>query len=68
MPLTIKDVGKATREDKQYGKLFNAVRSGALDTKDPDLKKFNGVFEQLYIEDEVIYFCSRVVIPTVQHL
>ena len=68
LPLTIKDVAKATREDRQYGKLYNAVRSGVLDNKDPDLKKFNGVFEQLYIEDEVIYFGSRVVIPTVQHL
>ena len=44
LPLTIKDVAKATREDKQYGKLYNAVRSGVLDNKYPDLKKFNGVF------------------------
>ena len=68
LPLTISDVAKATRKSRQYGKLFNAVRSGTLDNKDPDLKKFNGVFQQLYIEDEVIYFGSRVVIPTVQQL
>ena len=68
LPLSISDVAKATREDKQYGKLIKAVRSGNLDEKDPDLKKFNGVFTELYIENEVLYFGSRVVIPTVQHL
>ena len=68
LPLSISDVAKATHTDKQYGKLYNAVRSGVLDHKDPDLKKFSGVFEQLYIEDEVIYFGSRVVIPTIQHV
>ena len=68
LPLTISDVAKATRKSRQYGKLFNAVRSGTLDNKDPDLKKFNGIFQQLYIEDEVIYFGSRVVIPTMQQL
>ena len=68
LPLTISDVAIATRKSRQYGKLFNAVRSGNLDSKDPDLKKFNGVFQELYIEDEVIYFGCRVVIPTVQQL
>ena len=68
LPLTIKDVATATRNSRQYGKLYNAVRSGILDHKDPDLKKFSGVFQQLYIEDEVIYFGSRVVIPTNQQL
>ena len=68
MPLNIKDVARATCEDKKYGKLFIAVPSGRLDHKDPDVSKFSGIFEQLYIEDEVLYFGSRVVIPTVQHL
>ena len=44
LPLTISDVAKATQKSRQYGKLYNAVRSGTLDNKDPDLKKFNGVF------------------------
>ena len=66
LPLTITDVAKATRKSRQYGKLYNAVRSGTLDSKDDDLKKFNGVFQELYIENEVIYFGCRVVIPTVQ--
>ena len=68
LPLTLKDVATATRDSRQYGKLFNAVRSGVLDHKDPDLKKFSGVFQELYIEDDVIYFGSRVVIPTKQQL
>ena len=67
LPLSIGDVAKATRKDRQYGKLYNAVRSGNFDNKDPELSKFSGVFNELYIEKEVLYFGSRVVIPTVQH-
>ena len=67
LPLDISHVAKATREDKVYGKLFNAVRCGNLDSKDKDLSKFTGVFLDLYIENEVLYFGTRVVIPTVQH-
>ena len=67
LPLDISDVAKATREDKVYGKLFNTVRCGNLDSKDKDLSKFTGVFLDLYIENEVLYFGTRVVIPTVQH-
>lgn len=66
LPLTVADVAKATREDKVYGKLFNAVRSGVLDTKDKELGKFAGVFDNLHIEEEVIYFGSRIVIPSRQ--
>ena len=65
LPLSISDVAKATREDKVFGKLYNAVRSGNLDSKDADLSKFNGVFSDLYIENEVLYFGTRVVIPTI---
>ena len=64
LPLTITDVSKATRLDPVYGKLFNSVRSGNLDTTDKDISRFNGVFSNLYIEDEVLYFGTRVVIPT----
>ena len=60
--LSIADVAKASREDKIYGKLYNAVRSGNLNTDDPDVAKFNGVFTELYIEQEVLYFGTRVVI------
>ena len=66
LPLTIADVAKATRQDKVYGKLYNAVRSGNLNKDDADIAKFNGVFEELYIEQEVLYFGTRVVIPTLQ--
>ena len=66
LPLTVEDISKATREDKVYGKLFKAIRSGALDKKDKDLSKFAGVFDDLYIEEDVIFYGSRVVIPTKQ--
>ena len=66
LPLDIRDVAKATREDRIFGKLFNAVRCGNLDSKDKELSKFTGVFSDLYIGDEVLYFGTRVVIPTVQ--
>ena len=59
----VEDVAKATREDRIYGKLFNAVRSGVLDKKDKELEKFAGVFDNLHIEEEVIFYGSRVVIP-----
>ena len=49
LPLSISDVAKATSEDKQYGKLYNSVRSGILDQTDPDLKLFSGMFNELYI-------------------
>ena len=63
LPLTITDVAKATRLDPVYGKLFNAVRSGNLDTTDNDISKFNGVFTNLYIGNEVLYFGTIVVTP-----
>ena len=56
LPLTVADVARATREDKVYGKLYNAVRSGVLDTRDNDQGKFAGVFDSLHIEEEVLYF------------
>ena len=66
LPISIADVAKATHKDKIYGKLYNAVRSGNVNTEDPDVTKFNGVFAELYIEQEVLYFGTRVVIPTIQ--
>ena len=45
LPLTMKEVAEATKVDKVYGKLYRAVKSGVLNTKDKDLGKFNGVFE-----------------------
>ena len=66
LPLTIADVARATRKDKVYGKLYNSVRSGVLDGKDKDQGKFAGVFDNLHIEEEVLYFGVRVVIPSCQ--
>ena len=66
VPLTCVDVAKATREDPVYGKLVRAIRSGVLNKSDKELQKFAGVFDQLYLEEEVIYFGSRIVIPTKQ--
>ena len=66
MPLSMKEVARATQSDKVLGKLYNAVRDGRLDKNDPELSKYSGVFNDLYIHGEVIYLGSRVVIPACQ--
>ena len=67
VPLSIKDVADATKSCQEYGKLFNAVKSGVLDKTDKLISKFQGVFDSLYIENDVIHFGSRIVIPTKFH-
>ena len=42
LPLSIADVAKATCEDRVYGKLYNAVRTGNLNTEDPDVTNSMG--------------------------
>ena len=64
--MSISDVAKSTSTDRVFGKLLNAVRCGNLDSRDRDLSKFTGVFSDLYIVDDVIYFGSRVAIPSNQ--
>ena len=49
LPLSIADVSRVTRLDCVYGKLFNSVRYGNLDSNDKDLSKFNEVFSSMYI-------------------
>ena len=67
VPLTIAEVATATKECKIFGKLFRAIKIGLIDTKDKDLKPFQGVFESLYIENDVIHFGSRICIPPKYH-
>ena len=67
VPLTIKEVAAATKTCKVYGKLFRAVKSGIFDKKDKDISKFHGVFDSLYIDNEVIHLGSRIVIPPKFH-
>ena len=66
LPLTVKDVAKATREDKVYGKLLSAIRSGEFNTDDVDIKPFKSLIEGLYVEQGVIFHGSRIVVPTNQ--
>ena len=66
LPLTVKDVAKATREDRIYGKLLSAIRSGEMKKDDADLKAFTSLFYDLYVEQDVIYYGSRIVIPAKQ--
>merc|ERR1711954_441457 len=67
VPLSTKEVADATQFCKVYGKLFRAVKVGVLNTKDKDISKFNGVFDSLYIDNNVLHFGSRIVIPTKFH-
>ena len=66
LPLTLEEVATKTREDKLYGRLLKSAEAGVLDNNDKELRRFSGVFDDLYIEDGVVYFGSRVVIPTCQ--
>ena len=67
VPLNITDVAAATKTCKIFGKLYRAVNSGILDKNDKDLTKFQGVFDNLYIQNEVIHFGSRICIPPKYH-
>ena len=64
LPGTVKDVAKVTCEDKVYGKLLQSVRVGQLDNSDVNLKQFISIFQDLHIEQDVIFFGSHIVIPT----
>ena len=64
MPVTIKDVAAATRTDKVYGKLLTAVRLGELDPRDADLKPFQSMLHDFHIEQEVLFYGSRIIVPT----
>ena len=63
LPVSLKDVANATREDKVCGKLLVAVRSGNMDESDPDLKPFTATFNELHIENDVVCHGSRIVVP-----
>merc|ERR1711951_93086 len=67
VPLNVADVAKETQTCKIYGKLYNAIKSGCLSKDDKDLSKFQGVFDSLYIQNEVIHFGSRICIPPKFH-
>ena len=64
LPRTIEDIAKATREDKIYGKLLSAVRSGNIDKRDPEMKPFISLFDNLHVEQGVIFHGIRCLIPT----
>ena len=45
---------------------MTAVRSGELKKDDPDLKPFESLFCDMYVEQDVVFQGSRLVIPTKQ--
>ena len=67
VPISITDVAAATKTCKIFGKLYCAVKLGTLDKNDKDLTKFQGVFDNLYIQNDVIHFGSRICIPPKFH-
>ena len=67
VPLSIAEVAAATNDCKIFGKLYRAIKLGIIDTKDKDLKPFQGVFDSLYIEKGVIHFGVRICIPPKYH-
>ena len=66
IPLKARNVATATREDKVLGKLVTAIRTGEINKKDIDLKPYVSVFENLYIENDVIFHGQRMVVPSKQ--
>ena len=66
LPLKAKDIAKATREDKVLGKLSNALRDGNIDKNDQDLKPYISMYDEIYIENDVIFHGQRIIIPTKQ--
>ena len=66
LPLKAKDIAKATREDKVLGKLSNALRDGNIDKNDQDLKPYISMYDEIYIENDVIYHGQRIIVPIKQ--
>ena len=66
LPLKHRDIVKATREDKVLGKLSTALRVGSIDKNNPDLKPFVAMFENIHIENDVIFHGQRIIVPTKQ--
>ncbi|CAL4075716.1 unnamed protein product [Meganyctiphanes norvegica] len=64
LPVTAKDVATATRDDRVYGKLLNAVRAGQANLQDADLKPFASMLADFHIEQDVLFYGARIIIPT----
>ena len=62
--MNIKDVANATHEDRVYGKLLADIRSGDICLIDSNMKPFRGVFNDVYVEHDVIFYGSHIVVPT----
>ena len=65
LPVSVKDVAKATRDDRVYGKLLNAVRTGQANLQDADLKPFISMLDDFHIEQDTLFYGARIIIPTV---
>ena len=63
LPLTASDIAKATREDPVYGRVLNAVKSGAFDHQDKTISKFFTIKDSLTVDAGCLLYGSRVVIP-----
>ena len=66
LPLTAKDIAKATREDRVLGKLLRGIRTGEISKTDEDMKPFVSIFNDLYIENDIIFQGQRIIIPAKQ--
>ena len=64
IPLSVKDIGKATIEDKVLGKLTAAIRSGSINKHDADLKPFISLMDNLYVEGDVNFHGTSIIVPS----
>ena len=55
MSLKAEDVAMANTEYKALGKLVTAIRTAELNKNNVDLKTYVSVFDNLYIENDLIF-------------
>ena len=65
--ISVEDVKRASVEDPIMRKLIETISCGFPETQhmtDPDLRKYFNVKNHLWIQDGVVMFKNRVVVPT----
>ena len=66
LPLKPRDIAKATREDRVLAKLTFAVKCGEIDKDCADLKPFVSLFDNIHIENDILFHGQRIIAPTKQ--
>ena len=57
---------KKTCEDRVLAKLTFAVKCGEIDKDYAELKPFVSLFDNIHIENDIIFHGHRIIVPTKQ--